>query len=76
MEGHLNEHPNEKRNFDVNSESLKALCIKVQSSFNFEDDSDNLDTYSFVTNVANLESLVIDEDILGTYEMEETSFLC
>ncbi|KAH0983099.1 hypothetical protein GBA52_010276 [Prunus armeniaca] len=72
----LNEHPDEKLNFDVSSESLKALYIKVQSSFNFEDDNDNLDTYSFVTNTPNLESLGIDEDILGTYEMEEMFFLC
>ncbi|CAL8994679.1 unnamed protein product, partial [Prunus brigantina] len=68
MEGELDTFPNVYCQFDVSSESLKALYIKLQSNY---DDDEEEEIYTFKIKAKNLESLFIDEDILTDYEMEE-----
>ncbi|XP_021807482.1 F-box/FBD/LRR-repeat protein At5g22700-like [Prunus avium] len=74
MEGEKNPFRKVNCQFDVSSESLKALYIKLQSNYDVQYDDDEEEAeeiYTFKIKAKNLESLFIDEDILADYEMEE-----
>ncbi|XP_008221502.1 PREDICTED: F-box/LRR-repeat protein At4g14103-like [Prunus mume] len=71
MEGELDTFPEANCQFDVSSESLKALYIKLQSNYDVQDDDDEAEIYTFKITANNLESLFNDEDVLADYEMEE-----